>query len=49
MFDKRLMQLCPESRKYIAGNILLQFMELCLNAAMIVTIAFSVQMLYRYA
>ena len=49
MFDKRLMQMCPESRKYIAGNILLQFMELCLNAAMIVTIAFSVQMLYEKA
>ena len=24
MFDKRLMALCPESRKYIAGNIILQ-------------------------
>ena len=46
MFDKRLMLLCPESKKYILGNILLQFWELCLNAAMIVTIAVSVQKLY---
>ena len=46
MFDKRLMLMCPESKKYILGNILLQFLELCLNAAMIVTIAISVQKLY---
>ena len=47
MFDKRLMQMCPESRKYIIGNIILQFLELCLNAVMIVTIAVSVQKLYE--
>ena len=47
MFDKRLMQMCPESKKYIIGNILLQFLELCCNAAMIVTIAVSVQNLYE--
>ncbi len=47
MFDKRLMQMCPESRKYIAGNVILQFLELCCNAVMIVTIAISVQMLYE--
>lgn len=35
MFDKRLMQMCPESRKYIAGNILFQFADLCLNEAVI--------------
>ena len=46
MFDKRLMLLCPESKKYILGNILLQFLELCLNAAMIVTIAVAVQKFY---
>ena len=46
MFDKRLMLMCPESKKYILGNILLQFLELCLNALMIVTIALSVQRLY---
>ncbi|MCR5795061.1 MAG: ABC transporter ATP-binding protein/permease [Solobacterium sp.] len=47
MFDKRLIQMCPESRKYIAGNIILQFFELCFNAVMIVMIAFSVQKLYE--
>ena len=47
MFDKRLMRMCPESRKYIIGNIILQFLELCLNAVMIVTIAVSVQRLYE--
>ena len=26
MFDKRLMAMCPESKKYILGNILLQFL-----------------------
>ncbi len=47
MFDKRLMALCPESRKYIAGNILLQFLELCCNAAMIAAVALSVQGMYK--
>ena len=47
MFDKRLMKMCPESKKYIAGNILLQFFELCCNIAMILMIAFSVQNLYN--
>ncbi len=47
MFDKRLMQMCPESRKYIIGNIILQFLELCCNAVMIITIAFSIQNLYE--
>lgn len=46
MFDKRLMLMCPESKKFILGNILLQFLELCLNVLMIVTIALSVQRLY---
>ncbi|MBQ7654318.1 MAG: ABC transporter ATP-binding protein/permease [Clostridia bacterium] len=47
MFDKRLMQMCPESRKYIIGNILLQFLELCCNVTMIIMIALSVQRLYE--
>ena len=47
MFDKRLMLMCPESKKYILGNILLQFLDLCLNAVMIVTIALAVQNLYQ--
>lgn len=48
MFDKRLMLMCPESKKYILGNILLQFLELCLNVLMIVTIALSVQRFYDH-
>ena len=47
MFDKRLMDLCPESRKYIAGNIVLQWIELCLNALMIGLIATGAERLYR--
>ena len=47
MFDKRLMKMCPESKKYIAGNNILQFFELCCNIAMILMIAFSVQNLYN--
>ena len=35
MFDKRLMAMCPESKKYIAGNIIFQWTELMMNAAMI--------------
>jgi ABC-type transport system involved in cytochrome bd biosynthesis fused ATPase/permease subunit len=46
MFDKRLMALCPESRKYIAGNVILQFLDLCLNTVMITMIALVVQNLY---
>ena len=42
MFDKRLMQVCPESKKYIIGNILLQWLELFMNAVMILTIANAV-------
>ena len=47
MFDKRLMALCPESKKYIAGNIILQWVELCLNAVMIGLTAASAEKLYR--
>ena len=47
MFDRRLMKMCPESKKYIAGNVILQFLELCCNTAMILMIAFSVQNLYN--
>ena len=41
------MAMCPESRKYIAGNILLQWLELCLNALMIGLIANAAEKLYR--
>lgn len=37
MFDKRLTKLCPESKKYIAGNIILQWLELALNTVMVIT------------
>ena len=47
MFDKRLMALCPESKKYIVGNIVLQWLELCMNAVMIGLIATSAERLYR--
>lgn len=46
MFDKRLMAMCPESKKYIAGNIIFQWTELMMNAAMIFIIADSVGRLY---
>ena len=39
MFDHRLMEMCPESRKYIIRNVILQWLELCLNAIMIAVIA----------
>ena len=39
MFDKRLMKLCPESRKYIVGNVLLQWLELICNALIFYIIA----------
>ena len=46
MFDKRLMQVCPESKKYIVGNIILQWLELALNTVMIITAAQAVSKLY---
>lgn len=42
MFDKRLMAMCPESKKYIAGNIICQWIELLMNAVMIFIIANAV-------
>lgn len=47
MFDKRLMQVCPESQKYIIGNIMLQFLELVCNTIMIIMIAGTIQNLYQ--
>ena len=49
MFDKRLMQVCPESRKYIVYNIVLQFLDLVCNAAMIWTIADLVLALWNHS
>ncbi len=46
MFDKRLMAMCPESKKYIAGNIICQWTELLMNAVMIFIISNAVGRLY---
>ena len=46
MFDKRLMAMCPESKKYIAGNIICQWTELFMNAVMIFIISNAVGRLY---
>ena len=47
MFGKRLMAMCPESKKYIVGNIFCQWIELMMNALMIYIIAGAVGKLYR--
>lgn len=47
MFDKRLMAMCPESKKYIVGNIICQWIELMMNAVMIFIIANAVDKLYH--
>ncbi len=47
MFDKRLMAMCPESKKCIVGNIICQWTELMMNAVMILVIANAVGKLYR--
>lgn len=47
MFDKRLMKICPESRKYIIGNIVLQWLELMCNALMIYTVAQIIEEKYK--
>ena len=39
MFDHRLMEMCPESKKYIIGNIICQWLELFFNTVMIYMIA----------
>jgi len=49
MFDKRLMAMCPESRKYIIGNIVCQWTELLMNAVMIFIISNAVGRLYSGA
>ena len=46
MFDKRLMAMCPDSKKYILGNILFQWAELWMNALMIYVIANAVGAMY---
>lgn len=41
------MHVCPESKKYIIGNIVLQFLELVCNTVMITAIAATIENLYR--
>ena len=43
MFDKRLMKMCPESKKHIVGNNLFQWAELMINALMIGLIAMLIE------
>ena len=49
MFDKRLMAVCPESKKYIAGNIFFQWLELMMNVLMIFVLSKGVEKLYDQA
>ena len=39
MFDKRLMLLCPESKRYIIANIVYQWLEMLMNTIMIYCVA----------
>ena len=42
MFDKRLMGVCPESRKYIIGNVILQWFELISSAVIFYAVAYVI-------
>ena len=42
MFDKRLMKEITESRRYIIGNVVLQWLGLCVNVLMMYAIAFLI-------
>ena len=46
MFDKRLMAMCPESKKYIVGNIICQWIEMMMNTIMIFIISKGIEKLY---
>ncbi len=48
MFDKRLIELCPESRKHIVANVLLQWVTLVCNAAMIAVFAVTIERFYTH-
>ena len=39
MIDKRLLGLAPESKKYIAGNVVLQWLSLAANIGLMTAIA----------
>ena len=42
MFDKRLMTVCPESRRYIIGNMILQWLELICSAVIFYAVAYVI-------
>ncbi len=46
MFDHRLIEMCPESRRYIIRNIILQWFELLMNALMIAVISMISERIY---
>lgn len=39
MIKKRLLEIVPESKKYIAMNVLFQWLGMCCNIVMMYTIA----------
>lgn len=47
MINKRLIGTVQESKKYIAGNVLLQWLSLVANIAMMTAIAYMLQSLYE--
>lgn len=47
MIDKRLIGTVPESKKYIAANVLLQWLSLAANIAMMTAIAHMLQKFYE--
>lgn len=46
MINKRLIKTVPESKKYIAMNVIFQWISLCANIVMIGSIAYFLQDLY---
>ena len=48
MINKRLINIVPESRKYIAGNVALQWLSLVANMVMMTAIATLLSALYIY-
>ena len=47
MINKRLINVVPESRRYIAGNVFLQWCSLASNIALMTSIAYFLQGLYE--
>ncbi len=47
MINKRLIEMVSESKKYVAGNVILQWCSLAANIAMMTSIAYLLQSLFR--